>query len=210
MADVAGIVGISVACGIFGSLLAYTRDQRDKALDRVAQLEEERAAREAEAPISTRKAEARLAAARKAALIWCFDKHRSAAILADLAAAIDRATDAESPTRVVKTAMRWNGHLTRCTGRSSGAPAIAIVAWVNDNGGEARYEPPVENHNLAKLASGIKYEHGPRIAVRRANGWVYVKLDDTVVMGDKWFHANENCPPPAGRSLREFKVETHG
>jgi len=51
MADVAGIVGVSVACGIFGALLAYTRDQRDKALDRVAQLEEERAARESSVDI---------------------------------------------------------------------------------------------------------------------------------------------------------------
>lgn len=56
--------------------------------------------------------------------------------------------------------------------------ARQIVAWVNANGGEARYEP---------------YGHGspsyprPHVAVRTADGWAYAKPGDWIEKTDEWF-----------------------
>ena len=57
-----------------------------------------------------------------------------------------------------------------------------IVAWVNDNGGEARYEPD------PSAAYGEAIDT-PLIAVRRVNGWAYAAPGHYIVKGDMEFKA---------------------
>jgi hypothetical protein len=80
--------------------------------------------------------------------------------------------------------------------------AEQIVAWVNANGGEARYEP----------ATGALSNFGgrdfPRIVVRTINGWAYAKPGDHIVMGSAWFDVPWTKASASGAiHLREFRVE---
>jgi hypothetical protein len=72
-------------------------------------------------------------------------------------------------------AMRWCGcSFLGCVERTG-----EILAWVNTNGGEARYEPAswwAEPHR-----------HHARIAVRTINGWAHAKPGHYVVKGGATF-----------------------
>jgi len=78
-----------------------------------------------------------------------------------------------------------------------------VVAWVNANGGEARFNPPT-----AAGIDGITPAHQGRIAVRdggpSAGGWVYAKPGDTVQMTDEWF--NVQVSAEQGFTCRVFRV----
>lgn len=55
-----------------------------------------------------------------------------------------------------------------------------IVAWVNANDGEARYDPRPESGALTGATA--------RIAVRTVDGWAYAEPGQYVVMGDETFY----------------------
>ena len=76
------------------------------------------------------------------------------------------------------------------------AIAEQIVAWVNANGGEARYEPECVDHNGPQTPA--------RIAIRTASGWDYAKPGDRVVKGDRRFISS--WEGIAWQTLREFYV----
>lgn len=81
------------------------------------------------------------------------------------------------------------------------AGAEQIVAWVNANGGEARYVPNGED-------TPIGWSGYPRIAIRTAYGWAYAKPGDRIVKGDEWFDFIQTKPGmlPDEVRLREFTV----
>lgn len=76
-----------------------------------------------------------------------------------------------------------------------GGTAEQIVAWVNANGGEARYESQ-------GAPSGAD-----RIAVRTINGWAYAAPGHYVVMGSATFTVCAHNQPATCneyRTLRDF------
>lgn len=83
-------------------------------------------------------------------------------------------------------AMQWCSGDAPCTGYH----AQEIVAWVNDNGGEAQYDAP----------HGTSTGHGSRIALVAAGCWLYANPGDYVVMGREWFH--DGAPCKAGPACR--------
>lgn len=64
------------------------------------------------------------------------------------------------------------------------ARAQEIVAWVNANGGEARYAPA---GGPSGPGEGSYYGHPARIAVRTINGWAYAAPGHYIVMGSAVF-----------------------
>lgn len=64
--------------------------------------------------------------------------------------------------------------------------ATDIVAWVNANGGEARYE----THSIG----AVHFDPLDRIAVRTINGWAYAAPGHYVVMGSERFDTGELTP----------------
>ena len=70
--------------------------------------------------------------------------------------------------------------------------AHKIVAWVNANGGEARYEPERGSYEVAgRTDTEIGFTErvdGSHIAVRTSQGWAYAKPGDRIVMGDTSVH----------------------
>lgn len=83
-------------------------------------------------------------------------------------------------------AMRWNVDGAGKSAVMFSAPEI--VAWVNTNGGEARYEPSYFDMQAAR--GGPAVERPARIAVRTINGWAYAAPGHYVVMGEAWFSAD--------------------
>lgn len=80
-------------------------------------------------------------------------------------------------------AMQWGGREPALVVGENGA--LEIVAWVNANGGEARYYP-----------DGVVGEHpngGPRIGVRTINGWAYAEPGHYVVMGTALFEVDHTA-----------------
>lgn len=81
--------------------------------------------------------------------------------------------------------------------------AERIVAWVNANGGEARYEPEW-------IWRGEDSSNGrrvpPRIAVRTINGWAYAAPGHYIVMGSAWFVSSPYDPSAglSGPKVRDF------
>lgn len=70
-----------------------------------------------------------------------------------------------------------------------GSTAAQIVTWINNNSGEAQYQPGCD-------------AHGARIVVHTATGWLVVKPGDYVVMEDAWFpHYHMSC----SNMFREFR-----
>ena len=82
-----------------------------------------------------------------------------------------------------------------------GDPAFSakeIVAWVDANGGTAKYQPQsgVSGMGMVKLDR-------PRIAVLTTHGWAYALPGHYIVMGEAWFTADEDDPGKA-HACREF------
>jgi hypothetical protein len=69
-------------------------------------------------------------------------------------------------------AMQWEREEFDDDDRGYEATAPSIVAWINANGGEARYEP-----------------HHARIALHTINGWAFAELGHYAVMGSATFTA---------------------
>lgn len=87
------------------------------------------------------------------------------------------------PTEI--EARRWNGE-----------GAHEIVAWVNANGGEARYEQ--ESWPFGRSNIG----HDAYIAVRTIDGWDYAKPGHYIVMGSTTFQDGGFMTP--ARFMRDF------
>jgi hypothetical protein len=89
-------------------------------------------------------------------------------------------------------AMRWCGcSFLGCVERTG-----EILAWVNTNGGEARYEPAswwAEPHR-----------HHARIAVRTINGWAYARPGHYVVKGSTWFDPYSTSGRGKAGKVRDF------
>jgi len=75
------------------------------------------------------------------------------------------------PTEV--EAMQWNGQAAP-GGPPNTHSANEIVAWVNANGGEARYMPSRDDCNNVDAQQA-------RIKIRAVSGWVYAKPGDYIV-----------------------------
>lgn len=95
-------------------------------------------------------------------------------------------------------AMQW-----LATDQPPEAEAADIVAWVNANGGEARYEPAP----AADYRDAYEVDRGPFIRVRRSDGWVYAEPGHYVVMGIGSFY-NTQRPTKRGyfERIRDFYV----
>lgn len=83
-------------------------------------------------------------------------------------------------------AMQWNGYekLLAVVGRP-GKSAELIVAWIKDNGGEARYEPGY------RIPEGFGAREPAKIVVRTRGGWFKVKPGDYIVMGTELLEDTE-------------------
>lgn len=79
--------------------------------------------------------------------------------------------------------------------------AAQIVAWVNANGGEARYE----RSDYDAIPS--VHDHGPRIAVRTINGWAYAKPRHFVVMGESYWDPDDRPLPPTKQLCDFYPVD---
>lgn len=82
--------------------------------------------------------------------------------------------------------------------------AIAIIKWINDNGGEARYLTACLAHRLVMC-----HYHGcpspcPVIAIRTRKGWGYAQFGHYVVMGTVLFEVYDDRP--AIRRCRDFHL----
>lgn len=122
-------------------------------------------------------------------------------------------------------AMQWHTGNDYVRGRDF-TPA-EIVTWVNDHGGEARYDPePVDpvcecrhgpqahepfSHGIGGVqcvlycpCPGFTRANRARIAVRTKDGWAYVAPGDWIVKGE-WINVPDsiNVTTP---NLREFTV----
>ena len=89
---------------------------------------------------------------------------------------------------------RWGTPELRSAANDA-AIAEQIVAWVNANGGEARYEP---------AEWSPQGDIWPYIVVRTSKGPAYAKPGDWIVMGDTWFQVGGFKEP--ARLVREFTV----
>lgn len=85
-------------------------------------------------------------------------------------------------------AMQWNGDAESEWHEDQ---AAAIIAWVDVNGGKARYN---DNRGLPGSEGLPDSLRGPNIAVRTINGWAYAEPGHYVVMGTATFHpGGERC-----------------
>lgn len=84
-------------------------------------------------------------------------------------------------------AMQWSGDAESEWHEDQ---AAAIIAWVDVNGGEARYN---DNRGLPGSEGLPDSLRGPNIAVRTINGWAYAEPGHYVVMGTALFEVDHTA-----------------
>jgi|SRR6185437_4173255 len=107
------------------------------------------------------------------------------------------------PTEI--EARQWNGEKYSIFISTGPLCAYDIIAWVNANGGEARYGHPTGDESTT-------WQSGPFIAVRTINGWDYAEPGHYIVMGSARFDivvgTDLNGPAEQRRNFYPCDAET--
>lgn len=94
-------------------------------------------------------------------------------------------------------AMQW-GNTDAMGFYATGKHAENVVAWVNANGGHARYEPEPQATIGGRGHGSQTFTQPARIAVRTINGWAYAAPGHYVVRGSAEFEGRTDpairCP----------------
>ena len=103
--------------------------------------------------------------------------------------------DAREPVEI--EAMQWAINSSVESGKEK---AEEIVAWVNANGGEAKYLRRIDASINQALTEA-------RIAVHTCNGWYSAAPGDYIVMGEEWFVTPEQSRSGVGKT-RDFYIQS--